>query len=143
MLMSDRPQRVPSRVEKQVLTLLNGLAEGRDADGIAAFLQVRGIRGIPGMGASCPVAHYLGSIPGLELVYVSSTDTECGFESVHLMIRNPPQIREFIDNFDGWQYLELVPTIEQLRAEALAIVSAAKARMTVSSPAGALTSADQ
>jgi hypothetical protein len=138
-----RKTRSVRQPQDPVTGLLATLADGRDADGIAAFLQVRGIRGLRSMQASCPIAHYLGPAPGLELVYVSWAETECGFGSVRLRIKNPPQVREFISNFDRGRYPELVPTIEQLEAEMLAIVSAARARVAASSPAGVLTSANQ
>jgi hypothetical protein len=105
--------------------LIHEMADNRDADEIAAFLKVRGVRGVPILDSSDPIAKYVRTSMGLSPervsgklispVEVSGTSIRCTIDGLTVEIPHLPQIRDFIYRFDRGYYPELFPTHEAHR----------------------------
>lgn len=96
-----------------VLSLAEALAELPDtADGIAAMLTEKGIRGERRRAACCPVANYLVGV-GFEEASVGPTQIEVwsddgDIDPDEMEAVTPWWVTEFIIRFDGGEWPELV-----------------------------------
>lgn len=89
-----------------MLSLAEALAALPDtADGIAAHLLARGIRGARQNAECCPIANYLTG-EGFTRVYV--IETEASAEEQWLCVDLPASVTEFIDRIDDGEWPELV-----------------------------------
>lgn len=92
-----------------MLSLAEALAAlPETADGIAAHLTAKGVRGVPGDGCDCPISNYLTAY-GFRRVWVTPAWMRAYPEpDVRQTVETPTRIADFVIRFDRGEFPELV-----------------------------------
>lgn len=86
------------------MTILSEL-EGKDPDEIADYLRSKGIKGIMGSTSYCPIARYLSSTLGPE-VLVAVSGIAAYVQGVPYTLERP--VQEFINRFDRGKFPDMM-----------------------------------
>jgi hypothetical protein len=93
--------------QSDVLSRLTDL--GETPDQVAQALFELGVRGYPGRSVMCPVATWLKLRYSGEWTVSSSETHSLGDLASGIVVGNPEQVAQFIEDFDGGKYTDLYP----------------------------------
>jgi len=90
--------------EKRKIKRALKVFEGMESNAIAAYLQIKGVRGSPGTASSCPIANYLRG-NGINDATVDRWNIH--YNKSRLRVETPSNVANFIRNFDTYKYPNL------------------------------------